>query len=78
MKGYWWGQINQERKLSWINWSQMWKSEADGGLGFGELENLNLALLAKQGWRLMQYPNSIAAQILHLKYFPKIDFLNAK
>ncbi|XP_041023932.1 uncharacterized mitochondrial protein AtMg00310-like [Juglans microcarpa x Juglans regia] len=78
IKGYWWGQINQERKINWISWNQMGKSKIGGGLGFRDFENFNIALLAKQGLRLLQNPNSLAAQVLQLKYFPYSDFFNAK
>ncbi|XP_059440462.1 uncharacterized protein LOC132172916 [Corylus avellana] len=35
------------------------------------------ALLAKQGWRLMQYPDSLAAKIIKAKYFPTGSFMSA-
>lgn len=35
-------------------------------------------MLAKQGWRLIKNPNSLAAQVLSAKYFPEGDFLKAK
>lgn len=41
----------------------------NGGLGFCCLEKLNLALLAKQGWRLIKYSNSLLARTLKAKYF---------
>jgi hypothetical protein len=35
----------------------------------------NKTLLVKQGWRILQDPNSMVAQILKAKYFPRSSFL---
>jgi hypothetical protein len=61
-----------------MNWSRLGLSKQRGGPGFRDLEAFNLALLAKQGWRLIQQPNSLLAQVLKGKYFPKDSFLQAK
>jgi hypothetical protein len=42
-----------------------------------DLEVFNKALLAKQGWRLIKFPNSLVAQVLQEIYFPGQVFLNA-
>lgn len=48
------------------------------GLGFRCLTKFNLALLARQDWRFINYPNSLLARTLKPKYYSDIDFLNAK
>jgi hypothetical protein len=37
----------------------------------------NLAMLAKQGWRLIQNPDWLCAQVLRAMYYPSGDVLNA-
>lgn len=40
-----------------------------GGLGFRSLTSFNLAMLAKQGWRLLKEPQSLVAKIYKGKYY---------
>ncbi|KAI5338015.1 hypothetical protein L3X38_017286 [Prunus dulcis] len=36
------------------------------------------ALLAKQGWHLLEFPKSLTARMLKAQYFPESDFLHAQ
>lgn len=47
-------------------------------MGFRDLEAFNQALLAKQGWRLLQHPDSLVATIMRDKFYRGSDFLNAR
>ena len=49
-----------------------------GGLGFRDIYTFNLAMSAKQGWGLVQNPDSLCARILHAKYFSHGDLFKAK
>jgi len=60
-----------------MSWSKMSRPKSMGGLGFRDLVMFNKAILAKQGWRLMQDPNSVAATIIKAKYFPQSSFLDS-
>ena len=55
----------------------MTKPKGMGGLGFKDFELFNLAMLAKQAWRLLQEPNSLSARLLKSIYYPTSDILQA-
>ena len=56
----------------------MCKPKADGGMGFKDLRAFNLALLAKQEWRLIQNPSSLTHRVLKAKYFSESNFIEAQ
>ena len=46
-------------------------------MGFRDLRNFNLAMLAKQGWRLLNEKESLVFRCFKDKYFPRGNFLEA-
>ena len=70
MSNFWWGQRENERKVHWRSWIRMCSPKKDGGMGFRDLRLFNKALLAKQGWKLIQHPNSLIGRIYKAKYYP--------
>ncbi|KAL0326613.1 UNVERIFIED_CONTAM: putative mitochondrial protein [Sesamum angustifolium] len=70
---------NTERnKIHWVAWDKMCISKKEGGLGFQKMQMFNVAMLAKQGWRIMSNPNLLISRILKARYYRDNDFLHAK
>ena len=78
MRNFWWGQKHNERKIAWISWDKLCTPKSQGGMGFKQLKQFNLALLAKQGWRLQVGSDSLMFWVFKAHYFPNCDFINAK
>ncbi|KAK0608384.1 hypothetical protein LWI29_029944 [Acer saccharum] len=74
---FWWGGGSSTRKLHWCSWDAMCKPKEEGGLGFKDLGSFNQALLAKQFWRLIQFPDSLVARVLKACYYPEVPLLKA-
>ncbi|KAK9151020.1 hypothetical protein Syun_009329 [Stephania yunnanensis] len=66
MNSFWWGSREEEKKgINWMNWNRLFVQKEDRGMGFKNLHCFNLAMLAKQGWRILFNTSSLLA-----KYFP--------
>jgi hypothetical protein len=77
MQTFWWSHRAKTSKIHWLSWDKMGRAKYVGGLGFRDLVLFNKALLAKQGWRLIQSPHSITSMIIKAKYFPQSGFMDA-
>ena len=60
-----------------LSWKEMTKPKCMGGMGFRDLHLFNLAMVAKQAWRLTQDTSSLSARLLKAVYFPSCDVLDA-
>lgn len=77
MNKFWWSSRGNGGGIRWMAWERMCGPKTLDGFGFKSLHNFNVALLAKQDWRLLTKPDSLVARIYKARYFPKSDFLEA-
>lgn len=64
--------------MKWFSWKRLCVPKEFGGLGLKELKKFNLALLAKQGWRLLVEANPLVSAIMKARYYPKSSVLMAE
>jgi hypothetical protein len=67
IRRFWWGEENGQRKVHWMAWDKLLMPKGKGGIGFRDMKLFNQALLARQAWRLIQFPKSLCARILKAK-----------
>jgi ribonuclease HI len=75
---FWWDQQEGKNKCHWVSWECLTRAKQDGGLRFRDLHVFNLAMLARQSWRLLQNPDSLCCEVLKAMYFPDTTILEAK
>lgn len=78
LRKFFWGSKDGKRKTAWVSWDELTTPKFMGGLGFRDTELFNLAMLAKQGWRILQDPNSLSRRLLKAKYFPLVNLLDSE
>ncbi|KAH1097421.1 hypothetical protein J1N35_014342 [Gossypium stocksii] len=66
------------REYTGVAGKKMCGMQLDGGLGFRNIKKFNVALLAKQGWRLIDQPDSLLACVVKAKYYFSTCFLKAR
>lgn len=60
----WWGREDGKKKIHWRSWDWLSTPKSLGGMGFRDMHIFNLAMLGKQGWRLLTDPDSLCARVL--------------
>ncbi|GJN27805.1 hypothetical protein PR202_gb15857 [Eleusine coracana subsp. coracana] len=77
ISNYWWGSSADSKRMHWIHWDLLTGPKMKGGMGFRDLPMFNNAMLGKQGWRLMEKPQSLCARTLKGRYYHDGDFMSA-
>ena len=75
---FWWGCNGENRKIHWLAWNKLCKPKVEGGLGFRDIENFNLALLGKQVWRLIHNTDSLLYKVFKARYFPRCTIMDVE
>lgn len=74
---FWWKSSYGSKGIHWAALRSLYRPKCFGGFGFRSMVEFNKALVAKQVWRIFQYPDSLMARILKAKYFPHMDIMDA-
>lgn len=64
--------------MAWTAWENICLPKSEDRMGFKDLKGFNLALLAKQGWWIIQTPDSLLHRVFKAKYFARCTFMEAK
>ena len=79
MNSFWWGSNGVNNKgIKWMSWNKLSMQKSQGGMGFRNLHEFNLAMLGKQGWKLLTDTKSLVARVYRARYFPNGTFLDAE
>ncbi|CAN1818839.1 LINE-1 reverse transcriptase homolog, partial [Linum perenne] len=78
LRQFFWSGSLTKRAIHWTNGDVLCTPKSDGGLGFRDFYHFNMALLAKQAWRLMTNQDALWARLLKSLYFRNSDFMTAK
>ncbi|CAL1413360.1 unnamed protein product [Linum trigynum] len=74
---FWWADQDKDDGIHLLSWQEVCLSKFAGGLGFRDFERFNIALLAKQAWRVLMNPDSTLASLYRARYHPHTSFLEA-
>ncbi|CAK8535431.1 unnamed protein product [Lathyrus sativus] len=67
-RNFLWSRSKEKKGITWVSWSNVYKSKEDGGLGIRDVGRFNTALMAKWIWRLLPEKDAIWVGILDGRY----------
>jgi hypothetical protein len=70
-----WGGVGGGKKISWVKWKWVCQHKKNGGLGVKDVRVVNVSLLAKWRWRLLDGVNTLWKEVVREKYGPSFTSL---
>lgn len=67
IRSFVWSSVDGHRRMHLVRWEEVTRSK-QGGLGIRRTKDMNIAFLAKLGWRMETKGESLWAQVLKDKY----------
>lgn len=68
IRSFIWGGHGDSKSISLVRWEEVVKTKHNGGLGIRCMRDMNNALLAKLGWRLINETDALWSQVIRNKY----------
>ncbi|KAL9677306.1 hypothetical protein QQ045_005534 [Rhodiola kirilowii] len=75
---FWWGSNLKDKGIHWVSRECMLKEKEKGGMSFRCFEAMNIAMLMKQLWRFIKYPEQLMSRVYKEKYFKFGLLVNAR
>jgi hypothetical protein len=63
-----WGGLADKNKTCWVKWGDICKPKKEGGLGVRDLRLLNISLLTKWRWKLLNDVTEVWKEVIEAKY----------
>jgi hypothetical protein len=68
-----WGGVGDNKKVCWVKWRNVCQPKSKGGLGVRDIKLVNISLLAKWKWRLIDDVPTLWKEVLEDKYGPCVS-----
>jgi hypothetical protein len=68
LNSFWWGGGDNNKGIRWLSWERIACAKMEGGLGFRDFKSFNMAMVAKQGWKIMTRPETLVAKIFKARW----------
>ena len=74
---FWWDHDPSTRNICWVAWDTLTQHKDVSGLGFRDIQDFNIAMLAKNAWRILTNPDCLLACLLLGKFCHSSSFLSS-
>ena len=66
---FWWTPGENTKGMHWKSWNKVCTNKDEGGLGFKDITDFNMAMLGKQLWRLIDKPTTLFTRVFKGQYY---------